>query len=86
VLGKVFKFFGDFFINLYPRLSAFPKFGVCRGALLRARAEFGVKGNKALFLTLGILGISNSRHFLSVFICVHLCPDRKFFGCGFAAL
>jgi len=38
------------------------KFGVCRGALLRARTEFGVKDDKTLFLTLGILGISNFRH------------------------
>jgi len=43
-----------------------------------ARAEFGVKGDKALFLTLGT--------FLSVFIWVHLCPDKEIFGCGFAAL
>jgi hypothetical protein len=42
-------------IRVHPRPK---KFGVCRGALLRARAEFGVKGDKALFLTLG-----NFRHF-----------------------
>ncbi len=40
------------FIRVHPR----PKwFGVCRGALRRALAEFGVKGDKALFLILGIL-------------------------------
>ncbi len=44
------------------------KFGVCRGALLRARPEFGAKGNESLFLT---LGTPKSRHFLT---CVLLCP------------
>jgi hypothetical protein len=34
------------------------KFGACRGALLRARREFGVKGYHALFL-----GVGNFRHF-----------------------
>ena len=60
--------------TLHPCLSVFirvpKKFGVCRGVLLRALTGFGVKGDKALFLTLGILGISNFRHFSSVFICV----------------
>jgi len=39
------------------------------GALPRARKEFGVKSDKALFLTLGTLGTPNSRHFL---FCVQL--------------
>jgi hypothetical protein len=41
-------------------------FGEIWATLRVAHREFGVKGDKARFLTLGILGISNSRHFLSV--------------------
>jgi len=41
---------------------------------IRCSKKFGTKGDKALFQILVILGISNSRHFLSVFICVHLRP------------
>jgi hypothetical protein len=52
------------FIRVHPRPK---KFGGFRGALLRARAEFGVKGDKALFLTLGTRTV---RHFL---FRVHLC-------------
>jgi hypothetical protein len=63
------------FIRVYPWPK---KFEGCRGALLRARTEFGVKGDKSLFLTLG--------SFLSVFICVYLCPDIKPLSCGAGAL
>jgi hypothetical protein len=61
-------------IRVHPRPK---KFGVCRGALLRARREFGVKGDKALFL---ILGTRNFGHFL---IRVHLCLSGpiRFFYC-----
>jgi len=50
------------FVTLYPCLSAFirvqKKFGVLS-------SEFGVKGDKALFLTLGTLGtLAHFRHFL----------------------
>jgi hypothetical protein len=62
VLGKVFKFFWDFFMNLYPRLSVFIRVqkssefvGATQGSaelaeVRVARAEFGVKGDKALVL------------------------------------
>ena len=45
------------FIRVHPRPK---KFGVCRGALPRARTEFGVKGDKTLFLTLGIFHLYSS--------------------------
>jgi hypothetical protein len=39
------------FIRVHPRPK---KFGVCRGVLPRARSEFGVQGDKTLFLALVI--------------------------------
>jgi hypothetical protein len=66
-LGNYKNFFSSVFTLVHPH----PKeFGVCRGVLLRARTEFGVQGDKAQFLTLDT--------FLSVFICVHLCPNSFF--------
>jgi len=57
-------------LNFYPCESVFirvQKSSEFVGATRRvARTEFGVKGDKALFLT---LGTRNFRHFL---ICVHL--------------
>ena len=46
---RVYFRFGFFTEALSVFIRVPKKFGVCRGALLRAREEFGVTGDKALF-------------------------------------
>jgi hypothetical protein len=70
----------QFLIFFLKKLSAFirvPLSSEFVGATRRvARTQFGVKVDKALFLTLGT--------FLSVFICIHPRPIRSFVFKSFA--
>ena len=71
-------------MNRYPCLSAFiraQKGSEFVGATRRVvRTEFEVKGDKALFLTLGTLGTRNFRHFLiRVYLCLSV-SRYKIFG------